>query len=551
MTIATRNRLGPLDVLVLSVWCGLAGGWLEVGTRVVGKILPVHRMYGMSRHFLWMGPLSNLLIFSVIGLLLAVATRYWLRLGGWLFARLVVALAVLPPLILTSPRVYPWAWALLALGIASRLVPVLEARPTEVRRWLMYSLPVFLLAVLVSGGVVIGGDWLKGRREMGRPRPSGDPPNVLLIVLDTVRADRLSLYGYRRPTSPTLDRLAQRGIRFEEARATAPWTLPSHASLFTGRWPHELDANWNTRLGTKFPTLAEYLGSRGYATAGFVANVQYCSSEFGLDRGFTHYEDYAFQPLTPLRMCYLGNMGLKAAFHLGQRLSAGLDAVPLLPGKNSPVWRTLNSDARVDADAINREFLDWLSRRREPARPFFAFLNYFDAHSPYLLPPGNPYRFGRPPKTDADVNVLVEWFYLDKLRLLPSYVNLARDCYDSCLAYLDEKLGELFDELKRRGVLERTLVIVTADHGEGLGEHNLFYHGDPRPSLDRDARTGPCRERGRNHQPPRPGGDHRGPGRPGGRRAISEHDAGRSLEGFSPREPFTGSCRRDLGAGES
>jgi hypothetical protein len=236
--------------------------------------------------------------------------------------------------------------------------------------------------------------------------------------------------------------------------------------------------NWNTRLGTKFPTLAEHLGSRGYATAGFVANVQYCSYEFGLDRGFAHYEDYVLEPMTPLRMCYLGNLALKAAFHLGWTLSANLGAIPFLPHKDSSVWRILNSDPRIDAGSINREFLDWLSRRREPTRPFFAFLNYFDAHSVYMLPPGTPYRFGRPPKTESDVNLLVEWFYLDKLGLPPYYLNLARDCYDSCLGYLDEKLGELFDELKRRGVLDRTLVIVTSDHGEGLGEHNLFFHGE-------------------------------------------------------------------------
>jgi arylsulfatase A-like enzyme len=477
-TIATRRGFGPLDVLVLSAWCGLAGGLLEVGTRVLCKVLPAHRMYGMSRHFVWIAPLSNLLLFAGIGVVLAFATKSWPLRGGWLATRLVGFLAVLPALMLMSPRIYPWAWAILALGISSRLVPLLERRPTEARRWQLRSFPVLLGVVLMLCGGVIGGDWLKERREASRPRPPGDPPNVLLIVLDTVRADRLSLYGYRRPTTPTLERLAKRGIRFDEARATAPWTLPSHASLFTGRWPHELDVNWNTRLGTQFPTLAEHLGSRGYATAGFVANVQYCSDEFGLDRGFTHYEDYVLEPMTPLRMCYLGNLALKAAFQLGQALSNSLGPLPFLPPKDSAAWRILNSDPRNNAGSINGEFLDWLSRRREPTRPFFAFLNYFDAHSPYMLPPGTPYRFGRPPKTDADVNVLVEWFYLDKLRLPPNYVNLAKDCYDSCLAYLDEKLGELFDELKRRGILERTLVIVAADHGEGLGEHNLFYHGE-------------------------------------------------------------------------
>jgi len=476
--MATERRLGPLDVLVLSAWCGLVGGLLEVATRVVCKIVPGHRMYAMSRHFVWMAPLSNLLLFSGIGLFLALATKFWSRRGGWLSSRLVCFLAVLPVLIVMSPRIYPWAWAILAFGISSRLMPIFERRQAEVRRWLMRSFAALLGGVLIFGGFVLGGDWLKERREVSRPLPSGDSPNVLLIVLDTVRADRLSLYGYRRPTSPTLERLANRGIRFDEARATAPWTLPSHASMFTGRWPHELDVSWNTRLGTRFPTLAAYLGSRGYATAGFVANVEYCSYEFGLNRGFTHYEDYVLEPLTPVRMCYPGNLALKAVFHLGWSLSANLGGIPFLPHKDSTVWRTLNSDPRIDADSINRRFLDWLSQRREPARPFFAFLNYFDTHTVYMLPPGTPYRFGRPPKTDAEVQVLVEWFDVDKLGLPASYLNLARDCYDSCLGYLDEKLGELFDELQRRGVLESTLVIVTSDHGEGLGEHNLFFHGE-------------------------------------------------------------------------
>ena len=91
-------------------------------------------------------------------------------------------------------------------------------------------------------------------------------------MLDTVAADHLSLYGYERPTSPTMVELAERGIRFDRVQATSSWTLPSHASMFTGRWPHELSAGWLTPLDGTYPTLAEFLGSRGYATAGFVAN---------------------------------------------------------------------------------------------------------------------------------------------------------------------------------------------------------------------------------------------------------------------------------------
>ena len=159
--------------------------------------------------------------------------------------------------------------------------------------------------VLILAGWVVGGEWLAERREASRPLPPGDPPNVLLITLDTVRADHLSLYGYGRPTSPVLERLARLGIRFDEARAPAPWTLPSHASMFTGRWHHELSVDWMTPLDKKYPTLAEYLGSRGYATAGFVANLFACSYDSGLSRGFTHYEDYILECLVPFRTAWL------------------------------------------------------------------------------------------------------------------------------------------------------------------------------------------------------------------------------------------------------
>ena len=104
-------------------------------------------------------------------------------------------------------------------------------------------------------------------------------------MLDTVAADHLSLHGYDRPTSPTLESLARRGVRFDRVQATSSWTLPSHAGFFTGRWPHELSVGWLTPLDATYPTLAEYLGSRGYATAGFVANMFYCGADTGLGRG--------------------------------------------------------------------------------------------------------------------------------------------------------------------------------------------------------------------------------------------------------------------------
>jgi arylsulfatase A-like enzyme len=462
-------------VLALSAWCGLAAGWLEVGTRIFCRAInPIDRLYLMSRHFVWLTPLANLVVFVGLGLCLSAITTLWPRLGSWLSHRLLFALAIVPMLMVAAPHIFPEAWFILALGIASRLVPWLERRTGGSRFWLVRSFPALLGLVLVVAGSVFGGDWLKQRRERARVVPPPESPNVLFIVLDTVRADRLSLYGYQRPTTPALERLAQRGIRFDSARATAPWTLASHASFFTGHWPHELDVGWMTPLRAKFPMLAEYLGNRGYATAGFVANAPYCSYATGLGRGFTHYEDYTVENLSFLRTSVLFEEVLRTIVIVGLRHQAGL-----LNATQAFLRPIFGYAVRRDAESINRGFLHWLDRRREPGRAFFVFLNYVDAHAPYKVPGGAAHRFGRTPQTADELWVLYDsWSTLDKLELPQHYLRLAQDSYDNCLAYLDERLGELFADLQRRSVLDRTWVVITGDHGEGLGEHDLFEHGE-------------------------------------------------------------------------
>ena len=477
--MADSRRLGPVDVLVLSAWCGLGGGLLEVATTVsVRNLIATTRGYLMTRHFVWLAPLSNLTFFSAMGLLLAAVVWMWPRRGGWLVPRFITFLAVLPVLMVTSTRLYPIAWTILAAGIASCIVPILEWNAPRLRRQLLLSFPGLLVLVLIPAGWVVGGEWLMERHESGRPSPPGDPPNVLLITLDTVRADHLSVYGYERPTTPTLERLAKKGIRFDGARATAPWTVPSHSSIFTAHWPHELGVNWDTPLDEKYPTLAESLGSHGYATAGFVANTMECSYDRGLSRGFTHYDDYSLEHLLPFRTAWLVDQFMQAVSDAGVFVGRAFDIGPFRPMQDSWVARLFIRWPRKDAGSINHAFFDWLSQRREPGRPFFAFLNYFDAHAPYVLPVGAEYRFGLVPRRPADFMFLMEyWETIDKLTLRPVYRDLARDSYDNCLAYLDQRLGELFNELERQGVLDRTLLIVTADHGEGLGEHGLFDHG--------------------------------------------------------------------------
>ena len=133
---------------------------------------------------------------------------------------------------------------------------------------------------------------------------------------------------------------------------------------------------------------------------------------------------------------------------------------------------------RKPATVVNREFLDWLSRRRQPERPFFAFLNFFDVHYPYKLPDGGFHRFGRKLRTQREMDLIENWRTVEKSGLSAQEIAFMRDSYDDCIADLDEQLGRLIDELERRGVLDRTWLIVTSDHGESFGEqHGLFTHG--------------------------------------------------------------------------
>ncbi len=463
------RRLGPVDLLVLAAWCGLAAGELEVASRFLYRTFGSSlRLYLMTRHFVWLVPLIDLVLFLAGGVLLAGLARVWPRRGAWLGPRLIIAAALMPALTSAGRGIYAEAWLLLTLGVALRIAPVLERRPEHWRHRLARTAPVLLGLVVLQAGWLVGSDRIKPWREERRPLPPAGSPNVLLIVLDTVRADHLSLYGYPRPTTPNLQQLARRGIRFDRARAAAPWTLASHASMFTGRWPHELAVEWTGPLRGGVPTLAEFLGSLGYATAGFVGNTFYASYDTGLDRGFTHYEDYVLDGLNAVRTARAVDESLKTIGELGRYW-------PI----SGHTYQDLTRGERKDAGVVNREFLDWLSRRREPRRPFFAFLNYLDAHSPYLLPPGLSHALAGVPISHRDWQLLgLRWSDENRRRFPQPARRLAHDAYDNCLAYLDRRLGELIDDLERRGVLDETLVIVTADHGEELGDHNLFDHGE-------------------------------------------------------------------------
>jgi len=226
--------------------------------------------------------------------------------------------------------------------------------------------------------------------------------------------------------------------------------------MFTGRFPHELSTDYLTPLDGTFPTLAEVLAAHEYVTAGFVANTAYGSQEFGLSRGFAHYEDY---PVS------LGQVVLSSS--LGRAVSNNAH-VRQLVGYHD----TLN---RKPAATLNRDFLDWLSNQER--RPFFAFLNYFDAHEPYLAPAPFDMMFGPQGARDPFVYQTNLVGHANQRELHARDPQPDLDAYESSIAYLDHHLGLLFDELERRGALENTLVMITADHGEEFGEHGVFMHG--------------------------------------------------------------------------
>ncbi len=282
------------------------------------------------------------------------------------------------------------------------------------------------------------------------PSASGhDAPNLLLIVLDTARADRMGLYGYERATTPSIDAFAAaHATRYDQARSTASWTLPSHASLFTGEMPgvhgvtnprgttggKNASGEWSrpVPLAETTPTLAERLRERGYQTAAIASN-QMIGAWSGLDRGFEHYDDRAGAAV--------------GRYH----------AFAQLGGRAELVGHTPYRDARE----VTNTALEWLDDERRGTSAFFLFLNYMDVHNPYRPPP--PFDAAFAPEQPRN-----------KFRPEPELWSLL---YDREFAYLDAELGRLLDGVQGRGLFGDTLIVITSDHGEAFGEHDTWIHG--------------------------------------------------------------------------
>jgi hypothetical protein len=287
------------------------------------------------------------------------------------------------------------------------------------------------LFVLVVGGLAAGA-WFRFST------PPVHRPDILLVVWDTCRVDRLSAFGYARPTSPRLDALAARGVRYTQCFTTAPWTAPSHGSLFTGLLP---SVHGQTMVGRRVrqdvPVLAELLQAAGYETALFSANPL-LSEATGLSRGF--------ETVVPF-------------FNATEKVKDGPRGVA----------------------AIQR----WLDARMPDAnrKPLFLMVNFMDAHVPLEPPPEHVAAVMDPSVPMADVEAaraldqVAVMAHLLRIRSIdPSTLKGMSVLYDGGIRVADASTGEVIDRLRAAGFLEDGLIVVTSDHGENLGEHGQTEH---------------------------------------------------------------------------
>lgn len=444
------SHFRPADTLTLACGLGVLTGYsvaayLLTKTFLLHEAAPGYRL--VSRAIIWMAPAGDLVTFATVAGVLLVLGLLVRPLARRRVVAFVMLFLTALTLFMISGRLHPFAGVLLAAGVAyqgSRLVSAYwEELAPKLRR--AGGAAILLIPMLGVGNRVE--QVVSSRRAISQlPRVAAGAPNVLLLVLDTVRARNSSLLGYERATTPNLERLAATGATFERAIATSSWSLPSHASMLTGQYPREVGGDFITPLEERHVTLPGFLKERGYVTIGVVANLIFGTPSFGLDRGFVYYQAEVTTPAMVMSSSWLAEKALT-------RIRAWL-------GNHQSLVRRRATD-------VNGEFLAWIDTH--PDRPFFAMLNYFDAHAPYRPP--SPFdrmfmegrlRYWLGDATSEDLSA--------------EEISQLVAAYDGAIAYTDHVAGQLLEALAERGRLDETLVIVTADHGEEFGEHERFGH---------------------------------------------------------------------------
>jgi arylsulfatase A-like enzyme len=333
-----------------------------------------------------------------------------------------------------------------------------------------------VLAVII----LFSGSFLAGGRKEGEPQLKSEPqpkgPNVILIVMDTVRADRMSLYGYTRKTTPFLEELAANSAVFENAFSPGSWTPPAHGSLFTGLYPsqHKIHGEHHWLYG-EFRTLAEILSDSGYRTVSF-SNNHYVSSMTNMTQGFQetwHKGEWTDTLSLPRRS--LGGAVVSFLSWLMDRINVRVRAKII---KNpAQMWDY------PTAKTTNEAFMTWFEENRDTTNPFFIYFNYMEAHDPYNPEEEYARLFLTPKELEKSYRLQIryppgEWNWdLSKSNYTKDDLRIMNLLYDACIRMIDEELKSFIDKLSRAGVLDNTLLIITSDHGEYLGTHNRTGHG--------------------------------------------------------------------------
>lgn len=353
------------------------------------------------------------------------------------------------PTLLALAGVAMFATVPLAAGVARALHRPLAFVRERLRRGPL--LPRFVLlagcAALLASGAWTALKWQLSPLE-NKPnyatlaqRPEGPGPNVVLVTIDTLRADHLGCYGYTRPTSPFIDSLAAEGMRCADASASASWTKPATGTILTGLYPSRHGALYHgsmLRVPEGEQTLAEAFRERGWVTAGFVANPN-LKKVFDFDQGFDVYFDSPVEDtvtLACIRGTWFGQLLMKLLRHQFN-------------------WNYENDIARM-----NREILPWLEKNH--AQRFFLYAHYIDPHIPY-----------DPPAKYREEFAQEHGFVLFNERMR----KVGIDLYDGEIRYSDDGVKELVAKLKELGVWDNTILVLTSDHGEEFFEHDVLGHG--------------------------------------------------------------------------
>lgn len=352
----------------------------------------------------------------------------------------------------------------LAAG-ALRWMVARQGRPVRV------GIGIVTVSGAVQAGLGLAPD-LGSSPERAGPVPTAsesldDAPNVVLIVIDTLRADHLSGYGYARETSPTIDALARRGVIFENAHAPSSWTRPSVGSYMTSLYPSEhgavcfpvdeAEGRCRARLAEESHTLAEYLSDQGFYTVAFVANP-ILSARWGDSQGFDEFHETTALEKQPASAPMEGP-GMR-------RLTSSLKASK----KQSDLGYATASEV---TDAVLHELSEGLPE------PFLMYVHYMDPHTPYRPP--EPYRGTWSGTYQGALDGFPHgiWHRIMKgqISLKRTDIQYLRDRYDEEILYVDSEMSRLLGELERRTRPERNLIVVLSDHGEEFADHGYLEHG--------------------------------------------------------------------------